>query len=106
MPPEELPPLLGRIHESGAELDLDVIRASFPDWRLSGALGHWFAVRGGIETASGPRSLLRRCLSASTLGALADKLCLQAFLDGLSDEALATVWQQAQLPSTSDQAAS
>lgn len=106
MPPRELPPDLGGIHDSGAGLDLDVMRTAFPDWRLSGAPGHWVAVRGGIETTSGPWSLLRRCLSAPTLMALADKLCLQAFLDGLSDEALATVWHYAQLPPASDQAAS
>jgi hypothetical protein len=89
-----------------SQLDLDSLRAAFPNWRFGGVPGHWYAVRGGVEAASGPRSLLRRCLSASTLEALADKLCLQHFLDGLSDEALANVWQQAKLPQASDQAAS
>jgi hypothetical protein len=42
--------------------------------------------------------LLRRCLNASTREALAEKLCLQEHLDGLSDHELADVWQRAGLP--------
>src|SRR5689334_16069511 len=76
-------------HEPSSQLDPESLRAAFPDWRLGGAPGNWFAVRGGLEATSGPRSLLRRCLSASTLSALADKLCLQEHLDGLSDHDLA-----------------
>jgi hypothetical protein len=90
--------------ELNNELDLEFVRATFPGWRLGGGPGHWFAVRGGVEATSGPRSLLRRCLSASTLMALADMLCLQEYLDGLSDEELADVWQQAGLPQSSGQA--
>ena len=106
MPPNEVPPHLDGIHESAAKLDLPAIRATFPDWRIVGERGTWYAFRGGLMELEGPRSLLRCFLRAHTLLALADKLCLQHFLDGLSDQALAEVWQQAQLPLASDQAAS
>ena len=106
MPPDELPPHLSGIHESVAELDLDSVRATFPDWRIVGERGTWYAFRGGLMELEGPRSLLRCYLRADTLLALADKLCVQHYLDGLSDQALAEVWQQAQLPPASDQAAS
>jgi hypothetical protein len=52
----------------------------------------------------GPRSLLRCYLRADTLLALADKLCVQAYLDGLSDQALAEVWQRVSLPRPSGRA--
>lgn len=80
------------------KLDIESLRTAFPDWRLGGARGNWFAIRGGLEVTSGPRSLLRRCLSASTLEALAEKLCLQEYLDSLSDHEPADVWQRAGLP--------
>lgn len=80
------------------QLDLESLRATFTNWRLGGEPGYWFAVRGGVEVTSCPRSLLRRCLSASTLEALADMPCLPEYLDGLSDHELADVWRRASLP--------
>jgi hypothetical protein len=91
---------------ASGQLDLDSLRAAFPNWHLGGAPGYWFAVRGGVEVAGGPRSLLRCCLSADTLEALADKLCLQVYLDGLSDQELEGVWQHVKLPHSTEQAAS
>lgn len=76
------------------KLDIESLRTTFPNWHLGGAPGYWLAFRGGLEAADGPRSLLRRCLSASTLEALAEKLCLQEHLDGLSDHELADLWRQ------------
>jgi hypothetical protein len=81
-----------------AQLDLDMLRAVFPDWRIHGSLGYWFAVHGGFVALDGPRSLLHRYLSATTLLELAEKLCLQEYLDGLSDQELADVWQRIELP--------
>ena len=101
MPPNELPPHLSGIHESVTELDLDSVRTTFPDWRIVGERGIWYAFRGGLMELEGPRSLLRCYFRADTLLALADKLCLQRFLDGLSDEALAEVWQRVSLPQPS-----
>ena len=89
-----------------SQLDLESLRASSPNWRLGGTPGNWFAVRGGLEAASGPQSLLRHCLSASTLEALAEKLCLPEHLDGLSGQELAGVWQRVKLPHSTEQAAS
>ena len=54
----------------------------------------------------GPWSLLRRHLRADTLLALAEQLGLQVYLDNLSDQELAEVWQRVRLPKRSRQAAS
>ena len=89
-----------KLHGIVAKLDLDILRAAFPSWRIGGSLGFWYALRGGAIVAAGPRSLLRCYLSAGTLFALAEKLCLQDHLDGLSDQELADVWQRACLPPT------
>jgi hypothetical protein len=93
-------------HVTVAQLDLDTLRAVFPDWHISGSLGCWFAVRGGFVALDGPRSLLHCYLSASTLLELAEQLCLQEHLDGLSDQELANVWQRIELPRPTKQAAS
>jgi hypothetical protein len=54
----------------------------------------------------GPWSLLRRHLHADTLLDLAERLGLQAYLDGLSDKELAEVWQQVRLPESTGQGGS
>jgi hypothetical protein len=87
-------------------LDLDTLRAIFPAWRISGSPNHYFAVRGGFEALDGPRSLLHRYLAATTLLELAEQLCLQEYLDGLSDRELEEVWQRVELPPSPRQAAS
>lgn len=89
-----------------AKLDLDMLRATFPSWSVGGSPGYWFAVRGGFTAHDGPRSLLRCHLNATSLLALAEKLCLQEYLDGLSDDELEDAWQWADLPHPSGQAAS
>lgn len=89
-----------------ARLDLDMLRAVFLAWRIGGSPGYWFAARGGIDAPGGPRSLLRRYLSASTLPELAERLCLQEYLDGLSDQELEDVCQRFELPHPTRQAGS
>ncbi len=79
-------------------IDLESVRATFPGWRIYHVSGNWHAFRSGTSMLDGPRSLLRCHLHADTLLALADKLCLQAYLDGLSDQELTEVWQQVRLP--------
>ena len=83
---------------SDGELDPGSVRATFPGWCISGSPGQWYAFRGGVEVLDGPRSLLRCYLHADTLPALAEQLCLQSYLDGLSDQELAEVWQHVSLP--------
>ncbi len=80
------------------ELDLDSVRTVFPGWCISGSPGRWYAFRGGLVELDGPGALLRRYLCSDTLSALTEQLCLQGYLDGLSDQELAEVWQQASLP--------
>jgi hypothetical protein len=88
------------------ELDSGSVRAAFPGWHIGGSDGNWYAFRGGAVAPDGPRSLLRCYLRADTLPALADQLCLQVYLDGLSDEELAEVWRRVSLPEPFGQAAS
>jgi hypothetical protein len=89
-----------------AQLDLDTLRAVFPDWHISGSPGSWFAVRGGLVAHDGPRSLLHSYLTASTLLELAEQLCLQEYLGDLSDQELTGVWQRIKLPHPTEQATS
>ena len=91
-------PRMGATGSAVGQLDLESLRASFPNWRIGGAPGNWHAVRGGLIAQDGPRSLLRCYLGAVTLMALADRLCLQEYLDGLNEHELADVWQRTGLP--------
>lgn len=86
------------------ELELGSVRATFPDWRIGGEPGSWYGFRGGVIALEGPRSLLRCYLRADTLLGLAEQLGLQEYLDGLSNQVLAEVWQRARLPEPSGQA--
>jgi hypothetical protein len=79
-------------------LDLESLRVACPGWRIGGSSGNWHAFRSGISMTDGPWSLLRRHLHADTLLALAERLCLQAYLDSLNEQELAEVWQHVSLP--------
>lgn len=72
-------------------LTVDMLRETFPEWRVFEQGGVWWAIRGGIQVWDGPRSLLLRSFTAPNLTTLAEKLCIQEWLDGLDDEALAAV---------------
>jgi hypothetical protein len=89
-----------------SQLDLEAVRATFPDWRLYHISGNWHAFRSGVAMLDGPWSLLPRHLHAATLPDLAERLCLQAHLDDLSDQELAEVWQQMKLPEPTGQGGS
>ena len=89
--------------EVPSQLGLEAVRATFPDWRLYRISGSWHAFRGGVVMLDGPSSLLRRHLRADTLLDLAERLCLQAYLDDLSDQELAEVWQRMRLPEPTGQ---
>jgi hypothetical protein len=78
-------------------VDTELLRAACPGWHIAGSSGDWHAFRGGISMLDGPWSLLRRYLHADTLPALAEQLGLQAYLDDLSGQELAEVWQQVSL---------
>ena len=79
-------------------LDAATVRKAYPDWRIGGGPGCWFAVRGGVEAHYGPKSLLHRCLSAPDLQQLAEKLELQRCLDRLTPEELADAWKRVMPP--------
>jgi hypothetical protein len=78
-------------------VNLTLLRSAFRSWHITGAEGCWFAFRGGLEMRTGPRSLLRCSLGASTLMELAERLCLQGYLDGLDEDELEKVWRRASL---------
>ena len=75
------------------EITVEMLRQTFPEWRIFHSGGTWWAIRGGLQTWDGPRSLLLRSLSAPDLVALGDRLCAQAWLQGLDDEELAEVYR-------------
>jgi hypothetical protein len=81
-----------------AELTVGVLRAVFPQWHIFGESGKWWAARGGLVAWDGPRSLIRHVHTAPHLAALAERLCLQEYLDSLDPEELAAVWQDMALP--------
>jgi hypothetical protein len=63
-------------------IEVGMLRETFPKWCIFGASGAWWATRGDLQVWSGPRSLLLRVISATDLTALAERLCLQEWLDG------------------------
>ena len=75
------------------EITAEGLRETFPRWRIFSTAGVWWAMRGGLQERYGPRSLLLRAISANDLTVLAERLCLQEWLDGLDDEALAAVYR-------------
>jgi hypothetical protein len=75
------------------EITVEMLRQTFPRWRIFQSDGMWWAIRGGVQTWDGPRSLLLRSLSASDLMMLADRLCVQEWIDGLDDDALEAIYQ-------------
>jgi hypothetical protein len=83
------------------EITPEVLRNTFPAWRVFDGSGAWWATRCGVQEWTGPESLLRRVLCAPDLTALAEKLCLQEWLDGLGADELAAVYRDMSLPETS-----
>jgi hypothetical protein len=80
-------------------LTVGMLRETFPEWRVFEQGGVWWAIRGGIQVWDGPRSLLLRSHTASDLTVLAERLCVQEWLDGLDAEALAAVYRGSQVGS-------
>lgn len=80
----------------------EMLRGTFPRWRVYESRGLWFAVRDGAERLGGPGSLLRSTLAMRDLAGLAEALCAQEWLDLLTPEELAGVWRDGALPPPSD----
>ena len=83
---------------SPGEITLEMLRATFPVWRIAGHPAGWWAMRQGAASLDGPRSLIQHVHVAADLTGLAGKLCLQEHLDGLSPPELAAVWREMALP--------
>jgi hypothetical protein len=75
------------------EITLESVRRVFPLWHIFAAEGAFWAVRGGWQAWSGPDSLLLRAMTATDLTRLAEKLCIQEWIDGLDPDGLAAVWK-------------
>jgi hypothetical protein len=82
------------------EITAEMLREVFPQWWIFPGDGAWWAVRGGIQAKTGPESLLMRALTATDLALLADKLCLQEWLDGLDSAELEAVYRGTQAGGT------
>jgi hypothetical protein len=80
------------------EIRLEMLRATFPLWRIAGHPAGWWAMRQGTASLDGPRSLIQHVHVAPDLTGLAEKLCLQEHLDGLDLQELAAVWREMALP--------
>jgi hypothetical protein len=92
--------MTGEIRDVAAlgEVTPEMLTETFPQWRVFESGDAWWAIRGGVAAEDGPGSLLRRALGARDLTGLAEKLCLQEHLDGLSPEKLGAVWRDVALP--------
>jgi hypothetical protein len=84
----------GTAREAAAgEVTAEMLRATFDHWRVFGKDGRWWAVRGGLVTGEGPRSLIRPAVCAATLAGLADQLSLQEWLRRMPADELEAVWR-------------
>ena len=83
---------------SPGEITLEMLRTTFPLWRIAGHPAGWWAMRQGTASLDGPRSLIQHVHVAADLTGLAEKLCLQEHLDGLGPQELAAVWRGMALP--------
>ncbi len=92
----------GAVCDTGhfGEITSDMLSHAFPQWRVFEQDGARWATRSGLQEWTGPQSLIQRVLIAADLAALAEKLCLQEYLDGLDPEELAAVYRDMLLPGT------
>jgi hypothetical protein len=73
------------------EITLDELRDMFPGWQVFRGGGAWWAVDQGPRPPRGQDCLVLRALTGPALAVLADRLCLQAWLDDLDAEAFAAL---------------
>jgi hypothetical protein len=85
--------MVGMSDVVNGEITAGTLRRTFSRWRIFELGGVWWATRGGVQEWEGPSSLLLRSLTAPDLTALAERLCLQEWLDGLDDGELAMVYR-------------
>lgn len=78
---------------SSSEITAEELRETFPQWRIFQSGEIWWATRGGRQHWDGPESLLLRAIRASDLPGLAESLCMQHWLEGLDEQALAAVYK-------------
>jgi hypothetical protein len=72
---------------------LGMLRETFDQWTIGRAGGRLVAIRSGIFATQGPRSLIRGCVLADTVDALAEQLGIQAQLEALPAAGLEAVWR-------------
>lgn len=77
---------------------VEMLRDTFPKWRIFSQFGSWWATREGEQRLAGAQSLIRCVLVGSDLPVLGDKLCLQEWLDSLDALALDAVWREMAMP--------
>ncbi len=87
-----------KVRDMAGQITMGMLRATFPQWRIVGTCGLWWAMRDGLVWLEGPKSLLLRVISAPDLTALGEKLCLQEYLDRRDWQQLAGVHRDVALP--------
>lgn len=75
------------------EIAVEGLRETFPLWRIFKAGDVWWATRGGQQKWEGPESLLLCVLATSGLIELAERLCLQEWLESLEPAELEAVYR-------------
>ena len=82
------------------EITPEGLRATCAQWRIARHPSGWWAMREGIAGLDGSRLLIQHVHVAPDLKGLAERLCLQEYLDGLTPDELAAVWRAMALPTT------
>jgi hypothetical protein len=75
------------------EIRAEDVRAAFDHWRIFEMDGRWWALRPGIATTAGPRSLIHPVVCATSLEGLAEQLSLQEWLRRMPAHELEAVWR-------------
>jgi hypothetical protein len=74
-------------------ITVDMLRTTFDHWRIFEKDGRWWAMREGMATTEGPRSLIHPVVCAMTLDGLAEQLSLQDWLRRMTPGELEAVWR-------------
>jgi hypothetical protein len=80
--------------ETPGRITVGMLRETFEQWTIGEAAGRFLAFRRGYFADSGPASLIRGCVIAGSPEGLADQLCMQAWLESLTEKQVAALWRE------------
>jgi hypothetical protein len=90
---EAAPQAAAALADEFGGITMEMLRATFDHWRIFQRDDWCWAVRAGVATTEGPRSLIQPVVSAMTLVGLAEQLSLQEWLRRMTAAELAAVWR-------------